>query len=430
MFFSRKKDMLEQNLNNSSKSLTSKNPLLNQRDDGPPNLDEVFDKFKEAFTNKKKPSFSNNNGDDDSSTNSPTLNFSSKTIIYILIIAIFIWLASGFYIVNPAERGVVLRFGNYIKTAIPGPNWHFPYPISEVYIVDVDQIRNVEIGYRTARNTQSTSSSITSESLMLTNDENIVDLKFAVQYRVSDAQYYLFNVKDPDLTLTQAVESAIRETVGKNTLNFVLTSGRDQVAQNTRDLSQEILDFYKSGISITSINLQDVQPPEQVQDAFNDAVRAREDQQKLINEAEAYSNDIIPKARGLAARMVEEAEAYSSQVKALANGEAERFISIYNAYKQTPDVTKKRLFIETMQQVLQNTSKVVIDSDNASVINLLGSPSQNPGLSPILFNSTPALNSQPVSNGQNTPASGFPRSSSDSGSSRLQRVMQRITGNN
>ncbi len=280
-----------------------------------------------------------------------------------------VWLLSGIYIVDPAERGVVTQFGAYVEETKAGPHWHIPYPIEAVRIVNVDQIRTAEIGYRSDSNR---SGSVPTESLMLTKDENIVDLKIAVQYQVESANQYLFDISDPDLTLRAVVESTLREVVGQNTMDFVLTEGRNEVVSRVQSLTQERLAAYKTGLIVTSVNLQDAQPPEQVQSAFADVVKAREDRERVINEAETYSNDILPKSRGQAARELEEASAYHDRVIAQATGEASRFTSIVKEYKKAPEVTRNRLYIDAVSQVLSNTSKVFVGSDSSN--NLLYLP--------------------------------------------------------
>ena len=284
------------------------------------------------------------------------------SIIFGVILTV--WLLSGIYIVDPAERGVVTRFGAFVEETKAGPHWHIPYPIENVRIVNVDQIRTAEIGYRSDANNRS--GSVPNESLMLTKDENIVDLKIAIQYRIESANEYLFQTSDPDMTLRAAAESALREVVGQNTMDFVLTEGRNEVVSTVQDLAQANLNAYKTGIIITSVNLQDAQPPEQVQSAFADVVKAREDRERLINEAETYSNDVLPKARGRAARELEEASAYHDRVIAQATGEASRFTSIVTEYKKAPEVTRNRIYIDAITNVLGNTSKVFMGSENSN----------------------------------------------------------------
>ena len=294
------------------------------------------------------------------------------TVIFAVIVVV--WLLSGIYIVDPAERGVVTRFGAFVEETKAGPHWHIPYPIEKVRIVNVDQIRTAEIGYRSGNSSdnRSRSGDVPNESLMLTKDENIVDLKIAVQYQIVSANNYLFDITDPDVTLRSVSESALREVVGQSTMDFVLTEGRNEVVARVQELAQERLNSYRTGLMITSVNLQDAQPPEQVQSAFADVVKAREDRERVINEAEAYSNDILPRARGKAARELEEASAYHDQVIAQAKGESARFTSIVTEYQKAPEVTRKRLYIDAVSTVLGNTSKVFVGSDSSN--NLLYLP--------------------------------------------------------
>jgi len=313
-----------------------------------------------------------------------------------------VWLLSGIYIVDPAERGVVTRFGEFVEETKAGPHWHIPYPIESVRIVNVDQIRTAEIGYRSDNRTRT--GNVPTESLMLTKDENIVDLKIAVQYQVQSANQYLFDVSDPDLTLRAVVESTLREVVGQSTMDFVLTEGRNEVVSRVQELTQERLNSYKTGLIVTSVNLQDAQPPEQVQSAFADVVKAREDRERLINEAETYSNDILPKARGKAARELEEASAYHDQVIAQAVGESARFTSIVTEYQKAPEVTRNRLYIDAISTVMSNTSKVFVGSDSSN--NLLYLPLDkmvNQGQTTVPFKLTQELipAQSPAANNQN-----------------------------
>jgi modulator of FtsH protease HflK len=290
-------------------------------------------------------------------------------ILALLAIAVVIWVAvDSVYIIQPAERGVVLRFGKYVDTLMPGPSIRLPRPIEQVFRVDVDKIRTVEVGYRS----EAPNATILDEASMLTQDENIVDVKLAVQYKVKSPADYLFHDRDPSITIRDATESAIREVVGKSKMDFVLKEGRSEVAARTKDLLQTILDRYDNGLLVTSVNLQDAQPPEQVQEAFFDAIRAREDQDRLINEAEAYSNEVIPKARGGAARITEDANAYKAKIVATAQGDVSRFSQILQAYQKAPEVTRKRMYLETLESVMSNTSKVLVDVEKGS--NLLYLP--------------------------------------------------------
>lgn len=304
--------------------------------EGPPDLDEVWRKFRERF-----------GGGNAGGSGGGGLG--SSGIVLILLAAVTVWLFSGFYTVDDAERGVVLQFGRYHSTTGPGLRWHVPYPIQMREIVNVDQIRN-----------------ISDRALMLTQDENIVDVAIAAQYKISSAEDFLFKLRDPDDTLRQALRSAVREVVGKEGMDFLLTAGRDEVETRTRDLLQEMLDSYKSGLKVTEINLQDAQPPEPVQDAFADAIRAREDEERAKNEAEAYANDILPKARGGAAREIAEATAYRERVVAQAEGEATRFSLLRAEYEKAPEVTRKRLYLDTMESVMGNTSKILVDTEGSN----------------------------------------------------------------
>jgi membrane protease subunit HflK len=327
----------------------------------PPELDEVIKDFKNKFGSVfgGKPS-----------SNSDTPNLPSiGGLKYIFILALLVWVLSSIYIIDPAEKGVVLRFGAFQEETGQGPHWHLPYPIESLYRVNVEQIRTAQIGYRDAINNRR-GGNVSSESLMLTKDENMIDAKFAVQYKINDVQAYLFNVANPDTTLRHVVESAIRQVVGRNTMDYVLTDGRIAIADSIKDRSQALLDLYQTGLIITTINMQDAQPPEQVQASFSDAVKAREDKQRLINEAQTYANDILPKSRGKAARMLEEAKAYKSKVVSKSEGEASRFGQILAEYEKAPEVTRERLYRETMENVFANTSKVVVDSKANSMIYL------------------------------------------------------------
>lgn len=332
---------------------------------GPPDLDAIIRKLGQSFGGLfggRRGGNGNGNGG----------TFSPVPVIAGLIVVV--WLASGIYIVDPAERGVELRFGKFTGTTMPGPHWHIPYPIDAVEVVNVAQIRNVEIGFRSGGSGRGSASAarVPAESLMLTKDENIVDIKLAVQYRVKDAREYLFNVIDPDATLAHATESAVRETIGKSSLDFVLTEGRAEVMTRTEDVLQSVLDRYGSGLEVTSVNLQDAQPPEEVQAAFEDVIKSREDEQRLRNEAETYANDIIPRARGAAQRQIEESSAYKSRVIEQAHGEGSRFTQVLAEYRKAPAVTRERLYLDAMEQILASTGKVMVDVKGSS--NLLYLP--------------------------------------------------------
>ncbi len=327
----------------------------------PPELDEVIKDFKNKFSGifGGKPTA----GGQKSAT-PPTGSFK-----YVFILALLVWILSGIYIIDPAEKGVVLRFGAFQEETGQGPHWHLPFPIESLNRINVEQIRTAQIGYRDAISNRR-GGNVSSESLMLTKDENMIDAKFAVQYKINDVQAYLFNVANPDSTLRHVVESAIRQVVGKNTMDYVLTEGRIAIADSIKERSQDLLNAYQTGLQITTVNMQDAQPPEQVQASFSDAVKAREDKQRLINEAQTYANDILPKSRGRAARLLEEAKAYKSEVVSKSEGEAFRFIQILTEYEKAPEVTRERLYRETMENVLANTSKVLVDSKANSMMYL------------------------------------------------------------
>jgi len=326
----------------------------------PPELDEVIKDFKNKFNSRFGGGSSGNGG---------VSKAAKGSLKYFVILAVLLWLLSGIYIVDPAEKGVVLRFGAYQNTTSQGPHWRIPYPFESVYKVNVEQIRATEIGFRNIQNS-SYSGAVSSESLMLTKDENMVDVKLAVQYKIADAKAYLFNVFNPELTLSHVVQSVIRQVVGDNTMDHVLTTGREQVAQEVKTASQGLLNEYNTGLIITAVTMQDAQPPIQVKASFDDVVKAREDEQRYINEAKAYANDIVPKARGASQRLIAEAEAYKSQVVSKSEGEAYRFNQILEEYLKAPVVTKERLYRETLEEVLGSTSKVIVDSNSNSLMYL------------------------------------------------------------
>jgi membrane protease subunit HflK len=277
-------------------------------------------------------------------------------VIFIILLIIAVWLASGFYIVEEGRRGVVLRLGKYLETTMPGPRWHVPYPIESVEVVNVSGVRTVEVGYRgNAKNKQP------QEALMLTDDENIVDVQFAIQYTLKSPEDFLFNNRNPEDNVLQAAETSIREIVGKSKMDFVLNQGRSEVAARVKVLMQAILDRYKTGINITTVNLQNVQAPEQVQASFEDVVRAGQDRERFKNEGQAYANDVVPKASGVAARLIEEANGYKQSVINTAQGDAARFRQILTEYEKAPQVTRERMYLDTMQQILGSTSKVIVD---------------------------------------------------------------------
>lgn len=285
----------------------------------------------------------------------------------LLALILVVWLGSGFYIVDASQRGVVLTFGRFQSITEPGLRWRLPYPFQSHEIVRLSDVRVVEVGYR-----GSDKNRVLKEALMLTDDENIINIQFAVQWDLKDPQEYLFNNRQPDETVLQAAETAMREIVGKSRMDFALYEGREQVAASAQKLMQDILDRYKTGIQVRRLTLQNVQPPEQVQAAFDDAVKAGQDRERQVNEGQAYANDVIPKARGTAARLMEESSGYKSRVVANAEGDASRFKQILVEYNKAPEVTRQRMYLDTVQQVLSSTSKIMIDSKSGG--NLLYLP--------------------------------------------------------
>ncbi len=267
--------------------------------------------------------------------------------------------------VNPDELGIVLRFGKYVRQLPPGLNFRWPYPIEQVELPKVTRINRIEIGMRGSspdvRDASSTIRDVPEESLMLTGDENIVDVDFVVFWRIADAPNFLFNIQNPEGTVKDVAESAMREIVGQSDIEPILTGARAKTEADVQDLMQKILNSYGAGVQVTQVQLQKVDPPGQVIDAFRDVQAARADQERLQNEAEAYANRIIPEAKGEAERILQAAQGYRDQVIALANGDASRFLQVYEQYKKAPDVTRQRIFIETMEKVLGDTDKVIID---------------------------------------------------------------------
>ncbi len=324
-----------------------------RKDQGTPDLDQILKNIQQRLSGL----FGGAKGRGGNGGRAPVGRFGAGLIA---VVALALWLLSGFYIVQQGQRGVVLRFGAKAEITEAGLHWRWPFPLERVEKVNVDQVSTVEIGYRRSERTGGVTK-VPKEALMLTQDENIIDIDFAVQYKIKDPADYLFNLRDPEGTILQATESAVREIVGKSTLDFVITEGRDQIAQSTRVLLQEILDRYTSGIHIVTVQMQKALPPEEVKAAFDDAVKAREDEQRLKNEAEAYANDVIPRARGAGARMVQEAQGYKASVVARAEGDARRFSQIVTEYVKSPGVTRDRLYIEAMERVFTNTTKILVD---------------------------------------------------------------------
>lgn len=287
---------------------------------------------------------------------------SSRGILIVIAAVLVIWGASGFYRVQPDEQGVELLFGSYVKTTQPGLNYWFPGPVGEVQTPKVTLTNQITIGFRGVPNTTNLRD-VPAESLMLTGDENIVDVDFVVQWRIRDAGDFLFNIRAPEQTVKLAAESAMREVVGQNTLDFVTTGGREVVGQTAQTVLQEILDSYGSGISILEIRVQGANPPPEVIDAFNDVQRANQDQERLRNEATAYRNDIVPRAKGEASRMIENASAEKEKLIREAQGAAQRFDAFYETYRNNKDVTSRRLYLEAMQEVFSKSEKVIMDDN-------------------------------------------------------------------
>ena len=318
---------------------------------GPPDLDEVWRDF-----NRKLGGLFGRRGSGGDDPQGPDARKVGGGAGLLLGLIVAVWLASGFYIVYEGQRGVVLRFGKFVQLTMPGPRWHLPYPVESAEVVNVSGVRSVEIGYR-----NNVKSKVLKESLMLTDDENIVDVQFAVQYILKSPTDYLFKNREPDDTVLQAAETAIREIVGKSSMDFVIFEGRAEVAARAHKLTQSILDRYETGINIQNVTMQNAQPPEQVQASFDDAVKAGQDRERQKNEGQAYANDVIPRARGMAARLREEAEGYRSRVVEQSEGDAARFRQVVGEYNKAQQVTRERLYLDAMQQIMANTTKVLVD---------------------------------------------------------------------
>ncbi len=326
----------------------------------PPNIDEVIEKLQKLI-NKFIPG--NKSG-------------GSKPIIFGLILLIVVWAFSGLYRVLPDEQGVVLRFGKFVTTTQPGLNYHIPYPVETVLTPKVTKVNRIDIGFRSASDSGRTSGidDVPEESLMLTGDENIVNIDFSVFWVIKDAGKFLFKIQSPVETVKAAGETAMREVIAKSNLQPILTAGRSKIEIEVQDIIQGLLDEYDSGIQITQVQTQKADPPDQVIDAFRDVQAARADMVRSKNEAEAYANDVIPRARGDAAKILQEAEAYKKQVVAAAEGEASRFIAIYNEYAKAKKVTQERMYLETMEKVLADIDKVIIDRKAGGVVPYLPLP--------------------------------------------------------
>ncbi|WP_150568503.1 FtsH protease activity modulator HflK [Pandoraea morbifera] len=332
--------------------------------DGPPDLDELWRDFNRRLNRifGRKGGGSGNGGSGNISGGS---RGSGIGVGVVVALAFLIWLATGVFIVQEGQVGVVTQFGKYKYTTTSGIQWRLPYPFQSVEIVNMSQIRSVEIGRsNTIRDTD------LKDSSMLTGDENIIDVRFAVQYRIKDATEFLFNNVDAESSVNLAAQTAVREIVGKSKMDFVLYAGREEIANELVTSIQRILDSYKTGILVTSVTMQSVQPPEQVQAAFDDAVKAGQDLERAKNEAQAYANDVIPRAKGTASRLTEEAAAYKARVVSQAQGDADRFKSVQEAYAKAPGVIRERMYLDTMQQIYSRTTKIMVDSKNNSLLYL------------------------------------------------------------
>jgi len=382
---------------------------------GPPDLEELWRDFNRRLNGMfgKKGGGGGNGGGGGGGGNGPRLpqidfnpKFLGGGVGLLAALVVVIWLASGFYIVDASQRGIVLQFGKYKETTEPGLRWRLPYPIQSVDLVNLTGVRTIEIGYRGSERNK-----VLKEALMLTDDENIVNIQFAVQYFLKDPSEYLFNNRHPEDAVMGAAESAVREIVGKSRMNFVLYEGREQIAAQASQLMQEILDRYQSGILISKVTMQNAQPPEQVQAAFDDAVKAGQDRERQKNEGQAYANDVIPRAKGTSARLMEEASGHKQRVISTAEGDASRFRQVQVEYAKAPEVTRQRMYLETLQQVYANTSKVLIDAKGQG--NLLYLPLDKllqgaaaaaaaPGATePVAASPAPAAPSRPVPQASN-----------------------------
>jgi membrane protease subunit HflK len=330
---------------------------------GPPDLDEIW-----RNVNRRLADMLGRRGGPELPPGEPRppragLPLSGVGLLVALVLVV--WLASGFYIVDEGRRGVVMRFGKYVETTQPGPRWHVPFPVESVELVDFSQVKTIEIGYR-----NSPKNKVDREAVMITDDENIIDILFAVQYNIKNAEDYVFQNRKPDVIVAWAAESAIREVTAKVNMDFVLYEGREQIARQTEALLQDMLDRFKTGAFIQKVTLQNVVPPEKVQAAFDDAVKAGQDRERLKNEGQAYANDVIPRARGNAARLLEEAQGYQTAVVSKAEGDASRFRQIVAEYQKAPGVTRDRLYLDMMQSVLGPTSKVLVEPRSGNLLYL------------------------------------------------------------
>lgn len=303
----------------------------------------------------------------------PQLKFSKGLVGIISVLVIVLYLASGIFVVAPDEQGIIRRFGKFVRIESPGLNYHLPYPIETVVTPAVTQVKRVEIGFRTISfGPPARYREIPAEALMLTGDENIVSAQAIVQYKIKDPVSYLFNIILPEQTVRSAAEASLRQVIGEREIDEALTVGKYEIQEETKRLLQELLDSYKAGILVVAVQLQDVNPPKEVQDAFKDVASAKEDKSKYINQAQGYKNDIIPKARGEAVKMTKEAEGYKIERIKKAEGDAAKFNSILIEYKKGEYITKARLYLEAMEEILPNMNKIIVDlKENQSLINLL-----------------------------------------------------------
>lgn len=335
--------------------------------EGPPDLDQLWRDFNQRLNGLFGGGKNRGSGGGGGGGGGDNMKGAGITFGAVASVAVLVWLASGAFIVQEGQTGVVTTFGKFSHETPAGFNWRWPYPFQNNETVNVSTVRTVEVGYRGSAKTK-----MASEALMLTEDENIIDIQFAVQYKVKKAFDWLYANRDAEDTVRQVAETAIREVVGRSKMDFVLYEGREKVANDTQVLMQAILDRYNSGAQVTNVTMQGVQPPEQVQTAFDDAVKAGQDRERQKNEGQAYANDIVPKARGAAFRLIQEAEAYRAMTVQNATGNADRFKSVLAEYQKAPAVTRDRMYIDTMQQIFSNTSKVMVDSKAGS--NLLYLP--------------------------------------------------------
>ncbi len=346
--------------------MSQNDPQWGRKDpEGPPDLDEVLRRLRSRLRQWLPASLRGSGGGFGGTPSGPLMG---RLLAGLAVLLVAIWLLTGFYIVDAGHAGMVLRFGRLVEVTPPGPHMHMPWPIeaqADGSPLNVSQVRTVEVGYRS-----NLRSKVPAEALILTDDENIVDVQFAVQYTIKDPEAFLFNNRAPDDAVMQAAETAIREVIGRNKMDFVLYEGRSEIAANAGVLMQKLLDRYNTGISISKVNMQNAQPPEQVQAAFDDAVKAGQDRERQKNEGQAYANDVIPRARGDAARLMAEANGYNQRVVAQAQGDASRFKQVYAEYQKAPEVTRQRLYLDMMQNVLTNTSKVVAEQKSGSLLYL------------------------------------------------------------